>query len=227
MRPEEFVVVLDSVTRLLSVMLWPSLFLFLILRFKSGIKDFLESLGEFSLKGAGVEASAKKLQIETAASLAAATATDSRSQTSASDAARAAADVVSESLTSRAVRRARRSKILWVDDLPENNLAERASLEAIGIKIEIATSTEEALGILGRERFDLVISDMGRPPDARAGYTLLGAMRDRRIRIPFLIYAAGGNLPNHRIEALNRGASGSTNRATELFEMVFNTLRAS
>jgi CheY-like chemotaxis protein len=221
---DQFVDVMDALTRLFGVLVWPLLVLFVVVRFRPAIRDFFESLGEFSLKGAGVEASAKKKQIGAAASLAAAAAADTHEKTSASDAAKAAVDVVSDVLTNKAVRRASKSKILWVDDIPANNEAERESLEALGIGISIATSTEEALDILQRQRFDLVISDMGRPPDGRAGYTLLSKMRDEKIRIPFLIYAAGGNLPAHRMEALSQGAIGSTNRPTELFQMVLRAL---
>lgn len=205
---------------------WPLLALFVLLKFRSAIRSFFESLSEFSLKGAGLEASAKKKQLEAAASLAAAAATDPRGSSSASEAAQEAADVVSDVLTARAVRRARRSRILWVDDIPENNTAERESFEALGIEVVAATTTEQALDFLRTKRFDLVISDMGRPPDERAGYTLLSKMNELKIRVPFLIYAAGGNVPEHRLEALGRGARGSTNRATELFEMALRVLGA-
>lgn len=217
---------LDAITRLMAEIVWPLLSLFVLLRFRSAIRSFFESLSEFSFKGAGLEASAKKKQIEAAANLAAAAATDPKGQISAPEAAQEAADIVSDVLTMRAVRRAKRSRILWVDDIPENNFAERESFESLGIDVVSATSTEQALDILKTKRFDLVISDMGRPPDARAGYTLLSKMNELKISIPFLIYAAGGSIPEHRIEALSRGAKGSTNRATELFEMVLRALGA-
>jgi CheY-like chemotaxis protein len=37
----------------------------------------------------------------------------------------------------------------------------------------LATSTDEALKKIARQRFDAIISDMGRPPDPRAGYTII------------------------------------------------------
>jgi CheY-like chemotaxis protein len=218
---DQFVKVLDSITRLLAVIVWPLLALFVLFRFRAAIGSFFESLGEFSLKGAGLEASAKKRQ-EVAANLALAEAKGAHDGTSAG-AAREAAEVVSN-VTEKAVRKASKARILWVDDVPENNEAERESFEALGIQVDQVNSTEEALELLARRRFDLVISDMGRPPDDRAGYTLLSSMNDLGIRIPFLIYAAGGNLPAHRMEALSRGAAGSTNRATDLFQMVLKIL---
>jgi len=123
----------------------------------------------------------------------------------------------------RVMRRAARSTVLWVDDRPSNNVHERQSLEALGVSFVLATSTEEALEILKRQGFDAIISDMGRPPDAQAGYTLLDALRVKGDRTPFIIYA-GSRAPEHRAEARRRGAVGCTNRADELFEMVLSTL---
>ncbi len=95
----------------------------------------------------------------------------------------------------------------------------RRSLEALGIQIIISTSTEDALEKLRQDNYDVIISDMGRPPDNRAGYTLLGEIQKKGIEIPFIIYASS-NLPEHKAEAHKRGAYGSTNIATELLEMV-------
>jgi TIR domain len=68
-----------------------------------------------------------------------------------------------------------RRSILWVDDRPGNNVLERQSLRQYGFEFDLAQSTLEALDSLRGRRFDLIISDMGRPPDPRAGYTLLDA----------------------------------------------------
>lgn len=60
---------------------------------------------------------------------------------------------------------------------------------------------------------------MGRPPDPQAGYTLLDAMRERHDPTPFIVYA-GSNLPEHTEEAKRHGALGSTNRPSELLDLV-------
>ena len=93
----------------------------------------------------------------------------------------------------------------------------------MGIRIVLSTSTEDALGKLKLEHFDAIISDMGRPPDAKAGYTLLDALRASGNQTPFMIYA-GSRAPEHQAEARRRGAIGCTNRANELFEMVLAAL---
>lgn len=116
-----------------------------------------------------------------------------------------------------------RNQILWVDDRPENNVYERQAFEALGLKISLALSTLQALDILEHNKFAAIISDMGRGEGPREGYALLEALRSREDWTPFFIYA-GSNLPEHRLEAQQRGAQGSTNDAQELFELVTKTL---
>jgi len=127
--------------------------------------------------------------------------------------------LVAEAVTPRIIRRASRSRVLWVDDRPNNNSYARQSLEALGVSFELATSTEEALEKINRQHFDAIISDMGRPPDPRAGYTLLDKLGSMGNQTPFIIYA-GSKAPKHVAEARSRGAIGCTNNAIELFEMV-------
>ncbi|WP_448032394.1 TIR domain-containing protein [Bradyrhizobium liaoningense] len=114
-------------------------------------------------------------------------------------------------------------KILWVDDRPDNNVYERRAMEAYNVEFELAESTDEALAKLRKTQFDAIISDMGRPPDAQAGYTLLSSLRSSGNLTPFFIYA-GSNSSEHRRLALSKGAQGSTNRANILINDVLNSL---
>lgn len=226
MTVDEIVKLLDAITKLLSVLIYPAILLFILIRFGSVLREFFSNLGELTLRGAGFEASLKRKQAEAAAALAAAAV--SRSDSSASPDTlmrdtKVAADVVAETVTPGLIKRAGKSTVLWVDDNPNNNLHERRSLEALGISFVLATSTEEALDKLKRQYFDLIISDMGRPPDPQAGYTLLDKLRSTGDRIPFIIYA-GSRDPQHVAESRRRGAVGCTNNPSELFEMVLSSL---
>jgi CheY-like chemotaxis protein len=69
----------------------------------------------------------------------------------------------------------------------------------------------------------VIISDMGRPPDQQAGYTLLRALRAQQIQTPFVIYA-GSNRPEHKRQAASEGAQGSTNDPVELFAYVIQAI---
>jgi CheY-like chemotaxis protein len=225
MNIDNTVKLLDAITKLLAVLLWPAVVVFVLVRFGSALREFIASMGEFSLKGAGFEASAKR-KAEAAAALAAAAASHA-GPGAAPDAtardARTAADVVAEIVTPRMIRRAGRSTVLWVDDRPNNNVHERQALEALGVSFVLSTSTEDAIERISRRSFDAIISDMGRPPDPRAGYTLLDKLRARGDQTPLIIYA-GSRSPEHRAEAIRHGAVGCTNRPDELFEMVLRAL---
>jgi len=174
------------------------------------------------LKGAGFEATAKR-KAEAVAALAAAAAAHPELGPDAKSDPRVAAAVVFQEVTPRVLRKTERAVILWVDDRPANNANERRSLEALGVRFILATSTEQALLQLRSQPVDVVISDMGRPPDSQAGYTLLHAVREAGNQVPFFIYA-GSNAPEHKTEALERGAQGLTNKPHELFAYVINAL---
>jgi CheY-like chemotaxis protein len=109
--------------------------------------------------------------------------------------------------------------ILWVDDRPENNTYEREALGLIGFKFDLALSTNEALKLLSKKRYLAIISDMGRVEGPKEGYVLLKEVRKTNKTIPFFIYA-GSNLLEHKVEAQEKGAQGSTNRATELIDLI-------
>ena len=109
--------------------------------------------------------------------------------------------------------------ILWVDDEPGGNELERQSLEEIGFRFVLALSTDEALNKVQDEEFGVIITDMGRPDDQRAGYTLLASLRRQGVRTPLIVYSSSRE-PEHVAEAREQGAFGATNRPDDLFELV-------
>lgn len=113
----------------------------------------------------------------------------------------------------------RKPRILWVDDVPAHNTHERRAFEAAGYVIETALNTDEGLTRARDGRFDVIISDMGRPEGPRAGYDLLDRLRAAGITTPYVIYA-GSAAPEHRAEAQQHGAVNSTNSPAELFQIV-------
>lgn len=117
----------------------------------------------------------------------------------------------------------RRKVVLWVDDRPDNNIIERHSMAAYNIDFVLAQSTGQALAELRKQQFDAIISDMGRPQDSRAGYTLLEAVRGSGDQTPYFIYAVSRD-PAHVREARSRGAQGTTNMGDELLQMLLHAL---
>jgi CheY-like chemotaxis protein len=115
---------------------------------------------------------------------------------------------------------------LWVDDRLEKNVRERELMERLlGLRFQNVRSTPEALAEIEREgkKYSLIISDMSRPGDPQAGYTLLEQLKTKGIQKPFIIYTASGR-PEHDAEARRQGAEGSTNNPQRLLDLVRNAL---
>lgn len=225
---EQCLKVVEMFISLFKVLVWPMALVIIIIYFRDSLKKFFENLSELTFKAGGLEASAKRRQFEAAALLGAAMEKQSREVPSdqiipAEDRVRQIADVVSRASTPNVAPRITGASVLWVDDRPNNNLFERRSMEALGIGFTISTSTEDALEKIRMNNYDVIISDMGRPPDPLVGYTLLEKLRSSGNKMPFFIYA-GSNAPEHKAEALKKGAQGSTNNPYELFQLVINAL---
>ena len=99
--------------------------------------------------------------------------------------------------------------LLWVDDQPQHNLGGVGVLQEHGFRVATVRDTASALQALQDIDYAAVISDMGRPPDPQAGYTLLAAMRAQDDSTPFILFSRDVQ-PEHHAESVRRGALGST-----------------
>ena len=68
------------------------------------------------------------------------------------------APLIETTSSPRRRRKLQQSNVLWVDDYPENNLYERRALEALGIHIDLANDSQDALRKLSHKEYDLVAS---------------------------------------------------------------------
>ena len=118
--------------------------------------------------------------------------------------------------------------VLWVDDNPGYNTSERQAIRNLFPNVEfvLTRSTDEALALLEdpARGFAFVISDMGRPGDREAGFTLLRKMNDKGINIPSIIYAASAT-PERDAKARSLGARGMTNSPSTLVALVGDVMR--
>lgn len=218
---------IESIAKLVSSIAWPSVTGLLMVKFWPDILKIFEAREDISVKGLGFEAILKSKASASANALAAARATRPGyvpGPDSAAEESLEAAEVVTGSITPRFLHKAKRSVVLWVDDRPDNNIFERKALEALGVRFILARSTDEAFAIISNQKVDVIISDMGRPPDPRAGYTLLDLLRQKGIKIPYVIYA-GSRSQEHVTESQAHGAIGCTNDPYELFQYVVEGLR--
>lgn len=114
-----------------------------------------------------------------------------------------------------------RARILWADDKPDGNLAERRSLTALNVQIDLARSTAEAVAAIENAQYALVISDMGRTEDghyvADAGLNLIAAIRGAEHPPPVLIYS-GPRSPEECSRIIAAGATDVITRAVDLID---------
>jgi CheY-like chemotaxis protein len=118
------------------------------------------------------------------------------------------------------------TRVLWVDDNPENNTEVIRRLERAGVTVTTAVSTADALARFDPAGHQLVISDIGRFEGVgdtyveRAGLDLLAQLSDRqrRVRVYFCTSARAAN--THRAEALAAGAIGVAEDCAEVLRLV-------
>jgi CheY-like chemotaxis protein len=208
----------------ITSVIWPVVVVVFLVLFREPITALLQRLRHMTVKASksGVVVSVEAFraqQVAAGAFIARAMETKSKSFGYEQPSHMRIVQTVEQAVTCREAGRFSESKVLWVDDYPDNNLQEREAFEAIGLQFTLASSTEEALTILQARSFAGIISDMGRPPDPRAGYTLLDILRARGDKTPFVIYA-GSSAPEHKRETTKHGGQGCTNRPDELFTLV-------
>lgn len=111
--------------------------------------------------------------------------------------------------------------ILWVDDVPQNNAAIVDALRSLDIEVQLAKSTSEALDLLNRRSYGLIISDLGRQEsdgyNPTAGVDLIRAVRARDSVVPIFIFGTHRALSMQE-DLLRHGATFVTSRASALFE---------
>lgn len=116
------------------------------------------------------------------------------------------------------------SKVLWVDDEPKHNSYFVDTLNRLNVQVDIAESTADGLIKFNKERYDVVISDMGRREggryNRRAGLELLRVIRERNSDTPFFIFCSTRSAHENRDEAMKLGANGITSSATELYSLL-------
>ena len=87
-------------------------------------------------------------------------------------------------------------------------------------EFDLAVSTDDALGSLGRRAYDLVITDVQRGTEDDAGIQMLGHFRTWEIRLPVIIFAARFD-PTLGIDPM---IFGYANRYDELIHLVIDVM---
>jgi len=81
--------------------------------------------------------------------------------------------------------------ILVVDDAPTNLVAYRAALESLGREIVTATSGSDAIQLLGRRQFALLLIDVRMP--GMDGFATVALLRDQLLKLTPVIFITGAS----------------------------------
>lgn len=128
---------------------------------------------------------------------------------------------------SRVLRRAQKvaqfiqgAQILWVDDHQDNNISLRRILRALGIFIDLAETSADALSMIPHKDYDAVISDMKRQEIPDEGQKFLAEMMKRNLELSrWTIFYVGDPRRVRPPEAF-----GLTTRPDELIHLVLDIL---
>jgi len=157
---------------------------------------------------------------------------------------RSIGEVATKTLLHRLDRNAdlvREARILWVDDLPANNAALIELLRKIGARIDTAETNDAAFALMRSNRYDAIISDVGRDvgPDAKSerrnlmGIDFAEEVFDTWGQRPLLFVTrfAPTRLPNatadeklHVTQLVDRTTFGRTNRYDEALHLILDML---
>ena len=191
--------------KLIPSLIWVGVFVILALVFYRPVR--YELIPRMTgLKALGVEATFVKKELDRAAEEVA---------------------VGSENNRDQVARRAEKIKgiikgahVLMVNDIPSQMRYVINILESLGMTVKVVTSTNEALSVMERTSFDLVISDMRRGDTPDEGQRFLLETLKRKIQRPtiFTVYQFE---PERGVPPY---AFGITNRVDEILNLTFDVL---
>jgi CheY-like chemotaxis protein len=113
-----------------------------------------------------------------------------------------------------------KKRILWVDDSPKNNSFLVAALEDRGVRVDIATTTDEGVAMFKKSRYDIVLSDIKRPEGELAGIDFTRIIKSLNSDTPIFIFCGSWAANNLRAEALGAGATEITSSGTTLLSLL-------
>ena len=209
---------------ILKVVIWPLLILTLCILFKGSIESLIrpDPTGNMSVKisTSGVEIS-RVAAAAAAVAAGAATRADRDNPVNQSELAANLAQGIEVSLNRSQPITAKR--VLWVDDRPSNNDYLIHAFRGLGIEVVLANSTKDGETALSKGSFDVVITDMSRPPENEAGLDLVRNIRKSDSKTPIIIYAAYW-ASQHRGQEENFGVNLITNDPSAVYSTVLKRM---
>jgi CheY-like chemotaxis protein len=169
-----------------QALIWPCLVVYALHIFESPLRILIERSNQLNLEVPGFKFNVSAEAI--ASSAAKVSAAAQKQGIPSQQASQNIAQIFSAG--SAGARSLSEGKILWVDENPSNNILLINAFQDLGVRVFLATSTDQAESLLSQGKYDVVISDMVRPPDAEAGKTIIKWISQMNISVPVIIYAA-------------------------------------
>lgn len=215
---------IEAIAKLFSAIAWPVAALIILWWFGSAIRSFLASVSEGSLKGFGIEATAKRLAADAIVSGEAKAEGKTVNFGPGIGKSGRLADLLTNSIP---LNRVRGRLVVWVGRPPTGEQPaeqpERRALTELGIKVFGASSTQAVLNLATAEAGEVIVVDTRTPEGEALSNEILAKLTDLDISAPCIIYSST-NSPEQEIEARAKGAYGSTNTTADLIILITNAL---
>jgi CheY-like chemotaxis protein len=211
--------VAETITSVANL-LWPLTVLLLILIFRGQLRHVIRSAGQ---REVSLEVGGQKITLGELSQAQNATIADLQKQVaSLQDALGDHGTGDKPTIPSEPIEPSAPFTVLWVDDHPENNVLQIAQLRDNGVRVDLAHTTQEGVGLFSRHRYRMVISDMDRTENgievADAGVRLVAELRTLDPAIPIVIYCGTRAMQALGDRAIVAGASAVTDSPYEMSE---------
>ncbi|MCC7507669.1 MAG: response regulator [Saprospiraceae bacterium] len=126
---------------------------------------------------------------------------------------------VSSSLMQRISHYPRRPlRVLWIDDNPDTVMYESGVIQNLGMLVEFAKTSANAMERLEREKFQILVSDIRRGEKSTEGLDFMARMRAAQMNQPVVFYVSELD----RTKGVPPGAFGITDDPNELIHLVLD-----
>ena len=125
-------------------------------------------------------------------------------------------------------QRSKYNTILWVDDYPCNNEVIIDLFESKNVRFDIAINTEQGINFIidNENKYDLIITDMGRGNEPDAGLTLIKRIKQLGINNipPIIVFASRQAIEIYGRSAIDLGAIATINGTTQIIAAISGLL---
>jgi CheY-like chemotaxis protein len=221
---DDAVKLIGAVAALITSFAWPLVAIWLIWKFAPAIRDFLAHISEGSVKGFGIEATAKRKAAEAIVNADISKVDLSKSTIQFSPGVGKSSALAALLTKAVSLPEVKGKVVLWIDDDPRGGLAEANALGVLGIVVDTATSLIEAVEKLKTKSYDVIIVDFLPRSVSENNFEFLKQLKSQQFETPVILYSKYVT-PEAESEALKNGAFASTDKAFELLGLVISAIQ--